>query len=210
MCSENQTCVICLDQINPDDLFQVKCCNKYYHKSCLHQWIELQNKFIKDCPHCRNILPFISNIKHQISLDLNQKIKNQYNIIYNYEKYTLTDIYKYPSRVIIHNFKIGSTQISVPIFLYTGILSGKGIEKPYPYYITMTALHYLKEGKIVINQYFFKKYFDLNINYIDVYISSDDNFYLKYYNIMKNYNLDLSYKCLNNSNFHNIIFNNYL
>ena len=65
MCFENQTCVICLDQINSDDLFQVKCCNQYYHKSCLHQWIESQNKFIKDCPHCRNVLPFISNIKHQ-------------------------------------------------------------------------------------------------------------------------------------------------
>ncbi len=54
----NEICSICLEEIiyNNNQIYKVKCCNKYFHTKCLNSYIiyELNHNKIKIiCPNCR-------------------------------------------------------------------------------------------------------------------------------------------------------------
>lgn len=45
-----EQCPICLEPIEYYDLKLQKCCNKYFHIKCIHQWLKNKNS----CPLCRS------------------------------------------------------------------------------------------------------------------------------------------------------------
>ena len=46
--TDNNTCVICLQNISCKPFISI-CCNTYYHSKCIKKWININTS----CPHCR-------------------------------------------------------------------------------------------------------------------------------------------------------------
>ena len=45
----DKNCSICLDEFNENELLFQLICNHYYHKKCIHDWLQKN----KSCPLCR-------------------------------------------------------------------------------------------------------------------------------------------------------------
>ena len=69
--TEDNECLICLEQLQDDKLLRCILCNRSFHTKCINSWIGVSNT----CPNCRNII-----ILPRISKESNNSINRTENI----------------------------------------------------------------------------------------------------------------------------------
>ena len=75
-------CCICLNNIHPNNIFTLECCNNQLHHECIIEWIKssIDNSFSEynKCILCRSFNTSINDIYHDL---LTQHRKSQINIV---------------------------------------------------------------------------------------------------------------------------------
>lgn len=184
MCQKNE-CVICLDTINPDDEYQSKCCNHYFHKSCIQKWIDTQESKFKSCPYCREELNCISHfpINNCNLSQIQKKFNFNIQIKLNGEDFLISDINMFSSGIIQHKYNYEGVKMTVPINLYYARVTNIKKNLYTDYYITLTVIYmYIKNKRnVCVNKEL------ISDAYIDSNIDDNHDFYKNIYKHNINY-----------------------
>jgi hypothetical protein len=60
---DGERCTLCLDDLQPEEVYKFNCCNASYHRPCMGKIISSGNTAIADtgkCPHCRQWIGMFS------------------------------------------------------------------------------------------------------------------------------------------------------
>lgn len=88
----SEICKICLKEIENleqnDLVFQVPCCNSYYHKKCVRNTIILHDYDYVNCPYCNNLDEFHVKVKSYglYKIKLNKQCSEMVNMILSIRK----------------------------------------------------------------------------------------------------------------------------